>query len=229
MSYNRKPTDMGWPDLDALWMYSVLPEPFLSSELSRLSCANSIGDTDVVTFQPCPNPKFSNEDRFVVKDWLLHNGTWYFRAVFDGRQPQVLDNLYLSTSPGHVGQETVDYVASELPNIIQNALAEVIIHNHTPDASTISNILKSTIASFDEDIGRALLTLFPDPEALAKLSDAEIRETINDGGPNSITVLRCLLGTTVLISLVNPPRTTLWTASLGDCAAGMMKCSIGDQ
>jgi len=203
MSYTRKTTDMGWPELDALWMYNALSEPFLSSELSRLSFANSIGDTDVVTFQPCPNPTISNEDRFVIKDWSLSNGTWSFRAVFDG----------------HAGHETVDYVASVLPDTIQNALAKVILYNHAPDASTISNVLTSTIASFDEDIGRALLALFPDPEALAKLSDKEIREIINDGGSNSTTVLRCMLGSTVLISLVNPSRTSLWTASLGDCAA----------
>jgi pyruvate dehydrogenase phosphatase len=119
-------------------------------------------------------------------------------------------------------------VASALPDTIQNALAKVILHNHTPDASTISNVLTSTIASFDEDIGRALLALFPDPEALAKLSDEEIREIINDGGSNSTTILRCMRGSTVLISLVNPSRTSLWTASLGDCAAGMTKCSMGD-
>lgn len=118
-------------------------------------------------------------------------------------------------------------MASVLPNTIQNALAKVILHNHTPDASTISNVLTKTITSFDEDIGKALLTLFPDPEALAKLSDEEIREIINDGGSNSTTVLRCMLGSTVLISLVNPSRTSLWTASLGDCAAGMTKCSHG--
>ena len=86
---------MGWPDLDALWMYNVLSEPFLSSELSRLSLANSMGDTDVVTFQPCPNPEVANEDRFVVKDWSLPNGTWSFRAIFDGRRWIV----YLFKSP----------------------------------------------------------------------------------------------------------------------------------
>lgn len=91
MSYARKTTDMGWPDLDALWMYNVLPEPFLSSELSRLSFANSIGDTDIVTFQPCPNPDVSNEDRFVVKNLSLPNGTWSFRAIFDGRRWRLLD------------------------------------------------------------------------------------------------------------------------------------------
>lgn len=139
-----------------------------------------------------------------------------------------LQSVFFNLIVGHAGHETADYVASSLPNIIQNALAKVIVHNHTPDASTISDILTTTISSFDEDIGRALLTLFPDPEALAKLSDEDIRETINDGGPNSTTILRCIRGSTVLISLVNPSRTYLWTASLGDCAAGMMKCCMDE-
>ena len=112
-------------------------------------------------------------------------------------------------------------MASDLPNTIQHALAKVIHDNHTPDASIISSVLTNTIASFDEDIGKALLTLFPDPDALIRLSDKEIREIINDGGSNSTTVLRCMLGSTVLISLLNPSRTSLWIASLGDCAAGM--------
>lgn len=76
---------MGWPGIDALWIYTVLPEPRLSSELSRLSFAKSIGDTDAVTFQPCPNPELSNQDRFVIEDWSLPDGIWSFRAIFDGR------------------------------------------------------------------------------------------------------------------------------------------------
>lgn len=80
----KKTTDMGWPEADALWVYTSLPEPLLSSELERLSFAKSIGDTDTVTFQPCPNPEYASQDRFVIEDWLLENGTWAFRAVFDG-------------------------------------------------------------------------------------------------------------------------------------------------
>jgi hypothetical protein len=85
LQFVRKTTDMGWPEEGAEWWYTVLPEPVLSSELARLSFANSYGDTDAVTFQPCPNPEQSSQDRFVIKDWPLANGTWSFRAVFDGQ------------------------------------------------------------------------------------------------------------------------------------------------
>ena len=84
MSPVKKVTDMGWPEADALWVYTSLPEPQLSSELERLSFAKKIGDTDVVTFQPCPNLEYASQDRYVVEDWPLENGTWSFRAVFDG-------------------------------------------------------------------------------------------------------------------------------------------------
>lgn len=75
---------MDWPEQDALWAYESLSEPLLSSELSRLSFAQSCGDTDCVSFQPCPDPEAKNQDRYSVLDWELSNGTWKFRAVFDG-------------------------------------------------------------------------------------------------------------------------------------------------
>ena len=35
-----------------------------------------------VTFQP--RPKYPIEDRHLVEDWKLSNGTWKFIGVFDG-------------------------------------------------------------------------------------------------------------------------------------------------
>lgn len=64
--------------------YTRLTEPHLSSELARLSFATKLGDTDCVTFQPCPNPDERSQDRYVVKDLHAPTGTWAFRAVFDG-------------------------------------------------------------------------------------------------------------------------------------------------
>ena len=84
----------------------------------------------------------------------------------------------------------------------------------------ISDVLSNAISSFDRKIGQALLDLFPDEAALASMPDEEIQKIINDGGPNSNTVLRCMRGTTVLISILDPSKSNLWVASLGDCAAG---------
>ncbi|KAF8972972.1 hypothetical protein BDZ97DRAFT_1935957 [Flammula alnicola] len=184
MALVKKTTDMGWPEADALWLYTVLPEPLLSSELKRLSFAHTHGDTDVVTFQPCPNPEQSSQDRFVIRDWH-GNGTWMFRAVFDGQ---------------HAGHETADYTAENLPT------------SQEPAPSEISDALTHAISSFDASIGQALLDLFPDKEVLAKMTKEEIQSIINDNGPNSAIVLRCMRGTTVLISIVDP-------TNLGDCAA----------
>ena len=85
MTTIRRLTDMDWGDEGALWYYTVLPEPHLTSELHRLSRAASYDDTDIVSFQPCPNPEFANQDRYVIRNLPLPGGTWRLRAVFDGQ------------------------------------------------------------------------------------------------------------------------------------------------
>ncbi|KAJ3504247.1 hypothetical protein NLJ89_g8036 [Agrocybe chaxingu] len=203
MSYVKKTTDMGWPQQDALWIYRVLPEPKLSAELQQQSRASSVRDTDALSFQPCPNPDHYNQDRARILDWPLPGGTWFFRGVFDG----------------HAGHETVDYTVSNLPKIIKAELAAILEKNTQPEPSVISDALTRAISSFDESIGKAVLDLFPDQAALSHMSDAEIRQIVNDKGPNSATVLRCVRGSTVLISLTDPSKSNVWVASLGDCAA----------
>jgi pyruvate dehydrogenase phosphatase len=77
---------MGWDDEeDALWYYTLLPEPYLSSELHRLSYAASYDDSDIVSFQPCPNPEYANQDRYILRNLPLAGGTWKLRAIFDGQ------------------------------------------------------------------------------------------------------------------------------------------------
>ncbi|KAG5652237.1 hypothetical protein H0H81_005731 [Sphagnurus paluster] len=203
-----KYTDMGWPEQDALWKYDLLPESLLFSELARLSAATTYRDTDCVTFQPSPHPEDNNQDRYAVFDWPLNNGTWHFRAVFDG----------------HAGHETVDHVVETLPGAIQRALADLVCKDGEPSVETVSDILKDTISTLDDDLTKSLLNLFPDPDVLETLSDEEIRTTINDqesGGVNSDIVTRCMRGTTVLVSLLDPKRCNIWVASLGDCQAAL--------
>jgi len=194
---------MDWPEADALWVYTVLPEPHLSTELERLSFAKSVDDTDVVTFQPCPNHDDRSQDRFVVQNWALPNGTWSFRAVFDG----------------HAGHETADYACENLPEFLKCELTAVLEKDPTPTSQVISDVLTAAILSFDDGIGQALLDIFPSPGAVKAMSDEEIRKIVNDDGPNSKVVLRCMRGTTVLVALVDPTNTNIWVASLGDCAA----------
>jgi pyruvate dehydrogenase phosphatase len=70
--------------------YTVLAEPQLSAELLRCANPQTFGATDVVSMQPCPNPSERSQDRFVVVEWALADGTWRFHAVCDGHgQPHI--------------------------------------------------------------------------------------------------------------------------------------------
>ncbi|KAJ7165151.1 protein serine threonine phosphatase 2C [Mycena filopes] len=182
--------------------YTVLEEPQLSTELARHAKPQTIGTTDVLSIQPCPNPAERSQDRFVVADWALSDGTWKFQAVCDG----------------HAGHDTVDHVVGVLPTAVHDALAARLAEGPiTP--SDVSELLRKVIAGIDEQIGREMVDLFPGGvDALEKLTDEEIMTVINDGGVNSAKVLRCMRGTTVLVALISPTL-DVWVASLGDCQA----------
>ncbi|KAF9562787.1 protein serine/threonine phosphatase 2C [Agrocybe pediades] len=194
---------MGWTTADALWYYTPLSEPTLSSELERLSFAQTIKDTDVVSFQPCPDPEQYSQDRYIIQDWALPNGIWTFRAIFDG----------------HAGHDTVDYTKDRLPDIVQKELLKMLGKGDGYTPADVSDALTRAISEFDKSIGEALLKLFPDADALAKLSDEEIHRVISSQRVNQDIILHCERGTTVLISLVSPVKSDIWVASLGDCAA----------
>ena len=52
----------------------------IRSELARVSVATVLRGAYTVAFQPSCRP----EDRHLVEDWELANGTWKFVGVFDG-------------------------------------------------------------------------------------------------------------------------------------------------
>jgi pyruvate dehydrogenase phosphatase len=186
--------------------YTVLAEPYLSSELARLANPQSFGNTDVVSIQPCLTPTERSQDRFVVEDWELLDGThWKFQAVCDG----------------HAGHETVDHVVATLPAAVQNALVARLAAGPL-EPPEVSLILRNAIAEVDDQISSEFLHLFPSgPDAIANLSDDEIAAIINDGGTSSAKVLRCMRGSTVLVALISPGL-DVWVASLGDCQAGIV-------
>ncbi|KAJ6558605.1 protein serine threonine phosphatase 2C [Mycena vulgaris] len=179
--------------------YTALAEPQLSAELARLANPQSFGSTDVVSLQPCLSPNERTQDRFVVADWELADGVWRFHAVCDG----------------HAGHDTVDHIVATLPDAVQTALVARLAQGHLA-AEDISQLLRTAIADVDKKIGQDLLDIFP--ADLATLSDDEIAATINDGGPHSAAVLRCMRGSTVLVALISPAL-DVWVASLGDCQA----------
>jgi hypothetical protein len=70
--FPRGRTNMGWPGAGP-FTYTILPEPFLSSELARLSNSSSerLSDgirLDSVTFQPCPLEEERSQDRLFTQE-----------------------------------------------------------------------------------------------------------------------------------------------------------------
>lgn len=209
MSYPQRSTwleFLGFPPGYGPWTYRAIPEPLISSELARLASAHVINGktttTGCVSLQPSPDPDDRSQDRFVVLDW----DGWSFSAVFDG----------------HGGEETVDYVVQELPSFIHAALTKALADaGTTPLApSTVSTLLQSSIQAIDQALTDGVKRLFPDEATLVALTDKQIKSTINGPtNPNNIAILRCMRGTTALVSLVDPQKENLWVASLGDCQA----------
>ena len=101
-----------------------------------------------------------------------------------------------------------------------------------PSPDRISSILSDAIVRFDHSITTEFLNLFPGgPAALARMSDGQIRHIIDDratGGRNTTSAIRCLQGSTALITLTDPAKSNLWVANLGDCQAGTSLRSFFD-
>ncbi|EIW82990.1 protein serine threonine phosphatase 2C [Coniophora puteana RWD-64-598 SS2] len=196
----------GYPPDVGPWTYHALSEPKLSHELERLSFAKKIGSVSCVSCQPCPNPNEKSQDRYVVEEWPLSNGTWTLAAVFDG----------------HGGADTAEYVVTTYPGILKGMLTTALAAG-TLEPAAVSHLLANSVKGIDDSITQDLLDLFPGgEEAVLKLSDDQISAVINDhesGGKNNAKVIRCLRGTTALVSLVDPGAKNLWVASLGDCQA----------
>ena len=118
------------------------------------------------------------------------------------------------------------HIAANLPGQLQSALVDLLVGLEWKiDPDSISNLLSKTIVSYDDSLTKDLYNIFPGGlEELGKLSDNEVKAVIHDSavnGPNHIKVARCMQGSTVLISLIDPNRDNIWVASLGDCQAGM--------
>ncbi|KIY74244.1 protein serine/threonine phosphatase 2C [Cylindrobasidium torrendii FP15055 ss-10] len=180
--------------------YQVLSLPELDERLALLSSARSVWGVDAASIQPCTNPAESSQDRYAIEEWTIGNSTWKFMSVFDG----------------HAGHELVDYTVHHFPSVLRNALGELPAAGCSAEA--VSELLVKTTTAFDDALKDDLLAILPDPQILASMSDDQIRAIINDGGKNSQAVLRCMRGTTLLVSLLRDEK-DLWVANLGDCSA----------
>jgi hypothetical protein len=70
----------------------------LRSELAQIAIETIEYSGHTITFQP--RTKCRNEDRHLVKDWKLSNGTWKFIGVSDGSRNLVSD-LSNNSYSGH--------------------------------------------------------------------------------------------------------------------------------
>ncbi|KAJ6552557.1 phosphatase 2C-like domain-containing protein [Mycena sp. CBHHK59/15] len=200
---------------DGLWprAYYLLDEPEIWQAFQGLADPQSVlldpvhgRRGDVTNFQP--SPAALTQDRYVVKQLNIHGRMWVLTGVFDG----------------HLGDETVDHVAHHLPIIIQEFLQDAFRKDPLQRVSPafISGLFSRSIIAFDDAIAGDILKLFGGAERLARYTDQEIREIVNDqekGGDNYKKARLCMYGTTALVALIDPEYENLWVANLGDCQA----------
>ncbi|OSD04020.1 protein serine/threonine phosphatase 2C [Trametes coccinea BRFM310] len=201
--------DRGGPDR---WTYQMLQEPALTEELKRLAQPKTIGRTDAVTLQPCRSWHYRSQDRYKVEEWALPGGTWTYAAVFDG----------------HMNFDTVDYISAALGPYVKNSLAAALRSRPSPSTlpTLVSGILEQSLTHIDSALVSDFLAIFPsaEPEALRRYDPSRIKQILNDASSEKAGYLktaRAFGGTTALVTLVDPTKSHLWVANVGDCIAVM--------
>lgn len=117
----------------------------------------------------------------------------------------------------------VEYLPARVRRTLQSTLT-----NGTASPASISGLLRDAIIETDNAITNEFLRLFPEGrEGISRLSDREIESRVrNNDRITHPAIRRCMSGSTALLSLVDPTKTQLWVANLGDCRAGEFKQSI---
>ncbi|KAK1235803.1 hypothetical protein PQX77_000961 [Marasmius sp. AFHP31] len=210
-----KETDMGQPG-SGPWNYTVLSEPQLSTEISRIALTSqSTGTVHVASFQPneAPENGIGNQDVAVVEDWDVKGESWRFRAVFDGHAN---------------GNETVEFASQTLPSLVRERLTDLVAAkaersaaSSSLDSDAVKSLIASAITDLDDSITKDLQSLFPSERAIEDLSSDEIQRIVNDkdkGGVNFTKIARSMRGTTVIVALISP-HGDVWTATVGDSQA----------
>lgn len=123
----------------------------------------------------------------------------------------------------------MNYVLEELPRRIKTSLTLLLSTRATYSPDDISNVLVEAIADLDNSLLRELMDILgPDLEETEETL-SEIESLVGGLAPddlNTARLLRCMRGSTVLVSLVDSSGRNLWVASLGDCQAGQQYSKV---
>ncbi|KAG1818844.1 phosphatase 2C-like domain-containing protein [Suillus variegatus] len=181
------------------WRYRLFPEHELRAQILKRCTTNISSDGRSLGASLQPHVSSVNEDRYLIIDLSLPNGVWSLNCVFDG----------------HGGHETADYLVSELPSLLMAGLLPTVTN-----LEGVSDVLTRAIFDMDEAITRDFLKIFPEEvDEIATMSDITVKARVNDqssGGLNHQKALRCLRGSTILLTLVDPTKKHLWVLNLGD-------------
>ncbi|KAG1896995.1 phosphatase 2C-like domain-containing protein [Suillus fuscotomentosus] len=181
------------------WRYRLFPEHELRAQILKRCTTNISSDGRSLAASLQPHVSSVNEDRYLIMDLSLPNGVWSLNCVFDG----------------HGGHETADYLVSELPSLLMAGLLPTVTN-----LEGVSDVLTRAIFDVDEAITRDFLKIFPEEvDEIATMSDITVKARVNDqssGGLNHQKALRCLRGSTILLTLVDPTKKHLWVLNLGD-------------
>ncbi|KAL0956064.1 hypothetical protein HGRIS_002233 [Hohenbuehelia grisea] len=202
-------TSLGHSEEAGTWTYRKLAEPYLTSELARQAKPHTVAFSDAVTFQPCPPHVSENQDRYLIQQWDLPDGRWTFCTVLDG----------------HLNRYTVDYVKDRLPVGIKNTLQQAILargRSSRMSSASISKILSDAVTGLDNALTSDFMRLVPDltrPGRTETLPESNVRRVFDKRSSNYVAAARCLGGSTVVASLIDPQTRNLWVVNLGDCRA----------
>ena len=111
-----------------------------------------------------------------------------------------------------------DYTARHLPDLIHAALRSEVGQSESRILKTgsISKLLNSQIKSFDQEIGKAMVKLCPEPEDFDDEQALALFE-----GPDVPILRRAMSGTTFTAAIIDGKKQNMWVVGLGDSSAGM--------
>lgn len=143
-------------------------------------------------------------------------------SMVSKNNPIHVNQLRFQVYQGHAGEEVSEYLVSSFPGHLKSDLEVLLAQKPSPDPHDISQLLEEAFQSFDKSMVDDLFSVLP--ANYERLPDDELRKVINDqhlGGVVYNACIRCMRGSTAIVTLINPEKLHLWTANLGDCQAGV--------